>query len=72
MVKTTRQNTPVDRRELASVVAIQCWGLTVNFDGLSNSSLESDISLAKIREEEKSTLCPVSMSTNRIIRYLLS
>ena len=40
MVKTTRQNTPVDRWELASVLAIQCWGLTVNFDGLSNSSLE--------------------------------
>ena len=30
------------------------WGLTVNFDGLSNSSLESVISLVMIREEEKS------------------
>ena len=41
MVKTTWQNIPVDRRELVSVVAIQCWGLTVNFDGLSDSSFES-------------------------------
>ena len=43
MVKTTWQNIPVDRRVLISAVAIHCWGLTVNFDGLSNSSLESAI-----------------------------
>ena len=43
MVKTTRQNIPVDRWDLVSVIAIPCYGLTVNFDGLSNSSLESVI-----------------------------
>ena len=43
MVKSTWQNVPVDHRELVSVVSIHCCGLTVYFDGFSNSSLESVI-----------------------------